>query len=55
VSISLLLYRISVLVIYSISKIFLAKNPQQKFVVMIILVQLFRHFAFVAIGSLFAI
>ena len=36
-------------------KDFLSKNPQQKFVVMIILVQLFRHFAFVAIGSLFAI
>ena len=36
-------------------KDFLSKNPQQKFVVMIILVQLFLHFAFEAIGSLFAI
>lgn len=36
-------------------KDFLSKNPQQKFVVMIILVQLFLHFDFVAIGSLFAI
>lgn len=36
-------------------KDFLSKNPQQKFVVMIILVQLFLHFAFEAIGNLFAI
>ena len=33
-------------------KDFLRKNPQQKFVVMIILVQLFLHFAFEAIGCL---
>ncbi|MGH2103303.1 hypothetical protein ACRCJN_11280 [Aerococcus urinaeequi] len=36
-------------------KDFLSKNPQKKFVVMIILVQLFLHFAFEAIGNLFAI
>ncbi|MFV8253256.1 hypothetical protein [Aerococcus urinaeequi] len=36
-------------------KDFLSENPHQKFVVMIILVQLFRHFAFEAISSLFAI